>query len=104
MTTIATTTAIAMPMARQLVSRSSAVGFGWMNPPMVGLYYSVYFHHRDTEKNRRTGVWILAAAIDSKNLLRTHTPARTRFLAALGMTILKVFGKPGTRIPKPKKE
>src|SRR6266545_4186947 len=38
--TIKTTTPIAIPMARQLVSRSSPAGFGWMNPPMGGFYYS----------------------------------------------------------------
>src|ERR1700746_990264 len=51
-TTIATTTAIPIPIARQLVSRSSTVGFGWMNPPMQGLYYSLRLHHRDTEAQR----------------------------------------------------
>src|ERR1700757_2951823 len=51
-TTIATTTAIPIPIARQLVSRSSTVGFGWMNPPMQGLYYPLRLHHRDTEAQR----------------------------------------------------
>src|SRR6266576_685097 len=37
--TIKNTTPIAIPMARQLVSRSCAAGFGWMNPPMGGFYY-----------------------------------------------------------------
>src|ERR1700741_2625135 len=52
-TTIAITTAIAMPMARQLVSRSSTVGFGWMNPPMGGLYYRLVFT-TETQRHRET--------------------------------------------------
>src|SRR2546430_1078496 len=57
--TITTTTPMAIPMARQFVSRSSAAGFGWMNPPIGGFYYwgrmwgdTVLFlprRHRDRE-------------------------------------------------------
>src|SRR4029077_16599383 len=57
--TIATTTAIPIPIARQLVSRSSTVGFGWMNPPMQGLYYSLRLHHRDTEAQRNREILCL---------------------------------------------
>ena len=87
MTTIATTTAIPIPIARQLVSRSSTVGFGWMNPPMQGLYYSLRLHHRDTEAQRDSILFFLRLVIPSaaRNLLSTAA-CRKRFLTGLGMT------------------